>query len=298
MPVHLYETDELERLAPGRWRTPAATPTLPAQSVVPSWNLALPPGAALRARLELRRAGSWEPGVLVGVRGAALEPPPVLPPGLELAGDELRSPRVPIEAARLELEVDGAEAPRRAGLAFWPHFAALELPEDPVEPLLRQGRVRQHSLQSPESHRLCGPSSLTMALRHLVGPAEVLEVAAAVRCPWADIYGHWTYLAALAGERGLAAWVERGPGPARLARHLAQGRLVILSLQWREHELPGAPHASSDGHLVLAVGADHEGAWVMDPAFREAERQLARYDWQGLLRAWKSGAAVVLGPGP
>jgi hypothetical protein len=134
-----------------------------------------------------------------------------------------------------------------------------------------------------------------MAMEHFGISQGPLEVAAAVKDPWSGIYGHWSYLAAYAGECGLRSWVERGGGPVRLAEHLAKGRLVILSLQWQDHELPGAPLTSSEGHLVLAVGTETEGLWVMDPAFREEEKQLHLYPWQGILRAWKSGAAIVLG---
>ena len=141
-------------------------------------------------------------------------------------------------------------------------------------------------------------SPVSSFFRHFGQAADPLEVAADVQCPWQGIYGNWTQLAAVAGERGLAAWVERGGGPARLGQHLGLGRLVILSLRWAEHELPGAPIPSSDGHLVLAVGCGPDGVQVMDPAFRDPEVELVTYDWQGLLRAWKSGASVVLAPGP
>jgi hypothetical protein len=300
VPVHLFEASELEQVEdrPGVYRTPDVAPAdLPARSVVASWNHATTPATPLRVRVQVRRRGEWSPWLPVAVRGAAAEEsPPEYPEGLRLAGDEVVSDGPTLEAARVEVEVgEGEPAPRRVGASFWPRFAPVALPDDPVEPEVTVDRLAQYHQDTDETHRICGPCSLTMALRHFGQEAEVLEVMAAVRDPWAGIYGNWSYLAAYAGERGLAAWVERGGGPPRLGQVLEAGRLAILSLSWRDHELPGAPNPSSDGHLVLAVGAEEGGVVVLDPAFRDQEVQAVTYPWQGLLRAWKSGAMVVVG---
>jgi hypothetical protein len=294
--IHLFEAGELEQVEGNRWRTSVVRPDLPARSLVPSWNLALEPEQSLEIWGRMRRKGAWCEWSRIAIRGPlAKECCPILAPETELAADEWLSPGDTIEEAQIELRGGSGQPPRRLGLSFWPVFAPIALPEDPVEPLVTSGRVRQYQLASEEAGRLCGPSCLSMALRHFGLGRDPLEVAAAVRDPWAGIYGNWSLLAAYAGELGLASWVERGGGPVRLAHHLERGRLAILSFQWREHELTGAPLACSDGHLVLAVGCQSEGCWVMDPAFREEDRELHLYDWQSVLRAWKSGASVVLG---
>lgn len=297
--IHLFEASELESPSPGVWRTPPVSVDLPARSLVASWNHSLSPGQTLEVWARMQRRGEWSAWGRIGARGGgAAGLAPELPPGTTLEADEWVSDPVPLEAGQLELRGPEGDPPRRLGLATWPVFAPVALPEDPVDPLLREGRVLQYLLPTEESGRLCGPSCLTMALRHFGIPCDPMEVAAEVHDPWASIYGNWSLLAARAGELGLAAWVERGGGPVRLARHLAAGRLAILSLRWEEHELAGAPLPSSRGHLVLAVGCLPEGCLVMDPAFRDPDLQLHCYEWQGLLRAWKSGASVVIGPDP
>lgn len=300
MPIHLFEASELDvdPDRPGVYRTPEVAPDdLPARSVVASWNHATTSGMSLRARVQVRRRGEWSPWLPVAVRGAAgADPAPEYPEGLRLAGDEVISDGPTIEAARVEVEVgEGQPVPRRMGASFWPRFAPIALPDDPFEPEVVVERIAQHHQDTEEGHRICGPCSLTMALRHFGHDLEVREVMAGVRDPWAGIYGNWTLLAAFAGELGLSAWVERGGGPQRLGQVLQAGRLAILSLSWKDHELPGSAIPASDGHLVLAIGAEEGGVVVLDPAFRDLDVGTTVYPWQGLLRAWKSGAMVVVG---
>ncbi len=296
MPVHLFESSELIAQSPGMFRTPVMKPEVPCLKVVASWNQSLPLKGGVEVWIRVQQLGDWSPWLLLARRGMPVGEAPAYPEGLSLNGDEVCSATNPIEAAELEVRLDGeASAPRRLGLCFWPRFAKVALPEDEVLVDVTVPRVRQYLIPEIGS-RVCGPSSLSMALAHFGQEVSPTEVATAVYDPWFDIYGNWSHLAAYAAERGLAAWVERGGGPARLAEHFGKGRLVILSLQWTDHELPGAALPRSAGHLVLALGAQESGVVVLDPAFKDAKVVRTVYPWQGLLRAWKSGAAIVVGP--
>ncbi len=295
MGVHLFRDRELVATPEG-FATPRVVAGTPAKKVVFSWNATLEPGEGLEAEARVWVAGVESPWIRVGVRGAAASlAPPVCPPGLRLDADELVSCDDPIEA--VELRVRGpSRRPRRLGVTWWPSFERFEVPTREVRSACIPERIAQYHLDPERGGRVCGPSSLTMAFRALGVEIDPLEVAERAKDRWADIYGNWTYLAALAGELGFASWVERGGGPRRLQEHLERGRLAVVSLQWGPGELPEASSPSSAGHLVLAVGVDPEALSVLDPAFRDPGVQVLRYSWQSVLRAWKSGAMVVVGP--
>lgn len=303
MAVEMVREEELEREdrpdGSVAWTTPAFRPSLPARRVVPFWNVVRErEGPPVRAELKLTIRRDETPWMMVAGRGLAASDAELgpFPAGISLDGDELALDKGTLQAARLRVVcAPGLPAPSRAGVAFWPVFDAVALPQRPVKPAFTEGRIAQHA-QHPELGRhICGPSSLAMALGHFGHPVGAVDLALEVRDAWSELHGHWTNLAAAAGERGLVAFVERGGGPARLAEHLARGRLAILSLRWEDGELVGSAIPRSAGHLVLAVGADRDAGLFMDPAFKDPEIQVVRYDWQSVLRSWKSGAMVVVG---
>lgn len=296
--VHLFEAGELVEHPEGGYASPPVEASMPARSVVASWNTGATRPVEVFARFR-PRGGTPGPWMRIGYRGdGPLPPPGPFPPGTTLEGDELTVKDSPLPP--VELRVVAAQRPRRLGLAFWPVFDRIALPEGRSGTGNRPSRIAQYAVCATLGGRICGPSSLTMGLRALGIEADPAQVAAGAYDPWGDIYGNWSYLADEASRRGAAAWVERGGGPIRLAEHLARGRYAIVSLRWGPGELAGAPSAQTQGHLVLAVGATPEHLEVLDPAFRDPGVGVTAYPWQDVVRCWKSGAMVVLArePGP
>ena len=146
------------------------------------------------------------------------------------------------------------------------------------------------------SGRICGPTSLSMALAYNGVVLKTEEVAALAKDPAGDIaYGNWAYLAATAAELGLDADVRAFGSLDEVVRELAVGHLVILALQFKRGELPGAPISQTAGHLVLARGYDADGnIHVNDPAGHGPKDGQVRYARASLATAWKRGIGIVL----
>lgn len=167
-------------------------------------------------------------------------------------------------------------------------------------PVLR-GPFHSQKLQDATiAMRICGPTSLTMALGACGIERTPVEVARAAEDPGAAIaFGNWAYLAATAAEHGLGAEVLSMRDLDELARVLAAGRLAILSLSFGKGELTGSPMESTEGHLILARGFDEHGNVVVDdPAGRTEAEGRVSYRRAELARAWRRGIAIVLEPPP
>lgn len=146
------------------------------------------------------------------------------------------------------------------------------------------------------SARICGPTSLSMALafRGVELPTE--SVAALAKDPPGPIpYGNWAYLAATAAELGVASEVRAMDGLDDVVRELKAGNLVILALAFKKKTLSNAPISSTVGHLVLARGFDVDGnIFVNDPAGHGPADGQVRYRREELARAWRRGIGIVI----
>ncbi|MEB3223495.1 MAG: C39 family peptidase [Candidatus Sericytochromatia bacterium] len=173
---------------------------------------------------------------------------------------------------------------------------------------------RAQSLEKADrSYRVCGPTSAAMAL---AAHGVVLPTQDVARRCWDavnGIYGNWPFLAAAASdvlrgteahraaakgrEKAHAAWVAWPPDWKGVEDEVAAGRPCIVSIRFKEGELPGAPTASSAGHLILVTGFTAKGDPIaLDPAARRPEAGRIVYGRQALHRARHGGPVIVVHP--
>ena len=148
----------------------------------------------------------------------------------------------------------------------------------------------------PESARSwCSPTALAMLVRYHGIDADVAAVARGVFDSSYAGTGNWAFNAAYAGARGLRAAVAYLRGLDHVAAFVEAGLPVAISIAWRGKELPGAPLAHSEGHLVVVRGFEPHHVLVNDPA---QPGLTARYDRAALDRVFRGhgGVAYLVAP--
>jgi hypothetical protein len=146
----------------------------------------------------------------------------------------------------------------------------------------------------------CSPTSVAMIL---AGHGVNVTVPQAARGTFDRAYdgtGNWPFNAAYAGALGMRAFVTRLPSLAQAERYTAAGVPLAVSLGWKKGELPGAPLASSDGHLMVLVGFDAQGNPVLnDPAAATDAGVRRSYPRAAFERQWltySGGLSYVIAP--
>lgn len=146
----------------------------------------------------------------------------------------------------------------------------------------------------------CSPTSVSMVLAFWGKNVSVPEAAAGTLDRVYQGTGNWAFNAAYAGSLGFTAYATRFAGLADIERHIVAGLPVVLSLGWKEGELPGAPIPKSSGHLIVAVGFDARGNVVVnDPAGKSDAEVRRTYDRAALEKLWlthSGGTAYVIVP--
>jgi len=173
------------------------------------------------------------------------------------------------------------------------------------DPLWEQSGAVNEDEYEYWSWRLCGVACLRMALDFWWGVAppavrlaeECLAAGAYVRHPDGKLEGliHAPF-AAYAHERwGLLAEARSPLTAEEIAGHLAEGRLVMLSVHPSVRTLdPAPPHQG--GHLVLAVGVTEDALLIHNPSgFPDGSQDFAQVPWASLDRYF-AGRGIVLGP--
>jgi hypothetical protein len=109
-------------------------------------------------------------------------------------------------------------------------------------------------------------------------------------------YGNWTG-AALVLSRMLSRFhgVVSMPDISYLEHEVSQGRAPIVTLQWSEGELPGAPIPQSGGHLVVVRGFTPGGGIVVnDPAFTRAQGIRRVYPRHAFASCWAKKGNITI----
>jgi hypothetical protein len=148
----------------------------------------------------------------------------------------------------------------------------------------------------PQSARAwCSPTALAMLLRFHGVPAEVPAVANAVFDASYDGTGNWAFNVAYAGRCGLRGVVAYLRGLDHVAAFVDAGLPVAISIAWKEHELPGAALAHSEGHLIVVRGFERSAVLVNDPAHPAVA---TRYERAALDRVFREhgGVAYLVAP--
>ena len=146
--------------------------------------------------------------------------------------------------------------------------------------------------------RICSPTSLCMALNRLNQKIPLADVMEGVYDHAADIYGNWLFNMGFVGEiPGLEGYVRRFASLAELEEFVTDTSCVMASIAFEENELPGAPMAHTQGHLVLIQGWKNNQILVADPAAPSADSVCRAYNKTDFARAWlkrKQGISYIV----
>lgn len=107
--------------------------------------------------------------------------------------------------------------------------------------------------------------------------------------------GNWPFNVAYAGRFGLSGLVTRLRSAVELETLVRSGLPVIVSLSFKDHELPGSGY-STGGHIMVVTGFTGDGDVVAnDPAAAEVRRVYPRAAFENVwLRSSGSGGVVYL----
>jgi hypothetical protein len=147
-----------------------------------------------------------------------------------------------------------------------------------------------------EERGWCSPASLSMVNAYHGIERSVAETARAVLDRAYNGTGNWAFNTAFSGSLGLRACVAYLSNLDQAARFIERELPLVISYSWREGELPGAPLAHSDGHLVVLRGFTENGdCAVNDPA---APDVAVVYPRRALEAVWQrnDGVAYVVAP--
>lgn len=146
----------------------------------------------------------------------------------------------------------------------------------------------------------CSPTSVSMILgRHGI-QVSVPEAAKGMYDPVYDGTGNWPFNTAYAGEHGLKAFVTRLPDLNAAEAYIARGLPLALSAKWAKGELPQAPLAKTNGHLLVLIGFDASGNPIVhDPAASRSSQVRHTYPRQRFEQLWQAhngGLTYVIAP--
>lgn len=146
----------------------------------------------------------------------------------------------------------------------------------------------------------CSPTATAMVLGYWGHSVPVPE---AVEATYDHTYagtGNWAFNTAWAATYGLEAFVTRLGSLSQVEAWIAAGAPVVISLAFGAGQLPGAPIASSDGHLIVVRGFDSSGDVIVnDPAGRSDSDVRRVYDRRSLEALWlrsSRGTAYLIHP--
>jgi uncharacterized protein YvpB len=143
----------------------------------------------------------------------------------------------------------------------------------------------------------CSPTSTAMVLRYWGRSVPVPRAAARTYDHAYAGTGNWPFNTAYAASFGLDAYVTRMGSLAQVEEWISAGVPVIISIGFEEGELPGAPVAWSNGHIIVVRGFTRDGDVIVnDPAGSSDAKVRYVYDRAALQRAWRSssGGTVYL----
>jgi hypothetical protein len=171
--------------------------------------------------------------------------------------------------------------------------ALAAIPDIELEVPARSQMVEDPAIAS----KICSPTSISMALARAGIELPTASVAQGVYDHGAGIYGNWSFNMAYLGGLGLKARVDWFPSLAEVARELQAGNLVVASVAFGAGALPGAPIASTAGHLILIRGFTHrEGKLFVicnDPAAPDTGSVRREYPADRFDAAWKNVVYVI-----
>jgi hypothetical protein len=281
--------------------------------LAPSWNVVCPAGFGFAIELRVARdEGEWSPWLYFGDWG---EDPPRMSdphvtevPDAKVAIDVLESSELFHRAqyrigAASQPRAPGAVVVRRVALCFSRRVEsgaprAFEVPSAARQRLAVPFRSQKDET-AEIAGRICSPTSVAMVMSYRGVDVPTAEVAARVFDGAHDIYGNWTRAVQGAYSFGVPGYLARFSDWNEVARHIAAGQPLVISIAAKPGELGGAPYPQTDGHLLVLCGFDERGdVLVNDPAAATRELGQLTYRRDQLERVWlaRGGTSYVLLP--
>jgi uncharacterized protein YvpB len=148
--------------------------------------------------------------------------------------------------------------------------------------------------------RICSPSSIAMVLGYWGIKAKLDEISAKAYDNFADIYGNWILNSTVAGTKKTYSFVHRFNSINEAEKEILRGRPLIVSIAYEKGELPNSPIPKTKGHLVVIVGFDKKGNFIVnDPAANAAGGVRRTYNRKRFAKAWlknKNGVGYKIFP--
>ncbi|WP_034389093.1 peptidase C39 family protein [Deinococcus sp. YIM 77859] len=281
----------------------------PFNELIPSWNVTGPASSAVTVEVRVRRPdGRWTPYFGFGAWSAA---------GTRASARVTRTAEGAVNTDTLTLPFRAAAFQYRASLG--PGLQAQLLSFNTADTALKfrdQGKAGQPGawnkvLKVPGLSQMiypdggpiwCSPTSVSMILGFWNRPVRVPDAARATYDRTYAGFGNWPFNTAYAATQGLQALVTRLGSLRDAEAYIVQGLPLALSVRFQAGELPGAPLAWSNGHLLVLTGFDAQGNPVVnDPAAKSDAGVKRTYPRAVFERLWLNhagGMAYVMAPRP
>ncbi len=285
-------------------------------SAIASWNALTPPGTWLQVDVRARLGdGRWTRYYAMAVWASGLETISRHSVGgqddddAHIATDTLQLRTATGRAFQYRLTLFAADARSSPSVQSVSVVTSDSRHEPPGQALASDGHVWGTELSVPgRSQRVegstaagwCSPTATAMVLAYWGHDVAVPEAAAATYDYVYEGTGNWAFNTAWAATYGLEAFVARLASLVQVEMWIRAGAPVIISLAFGQGELPGAPIASSDGHLIVVRGFDPAGDVIVnDPAGRadgDVRRVYARDTLEALWLRSSGGTAYLIHP--
>lgn len=185
---------------------------------------------------------------------------------------------------RVAISTPPSREDRTAGHGF-ARAVTLDVPE-----------ISQYVAAFPDKRSWCTPASLAMLLGTWGLMRDVPRIATAIQDDAYGGTGNWAFAVAYAGRLGFVGAAAYLRAMRSLEGFVRTGIPVAASISWEAGELPGAPLATSDGHIVVVRGFDEVGDPVVnDPAQPEIRHVYPRAAFEA---CWldHGGVALLVAP--
>ncbi len=311
--VRLARTRSYDFFGEGNLRSSLDKAPFPFDQVVLSWNIALPEGTG--ARIELCAVGdggestAWYEMARLGKTPLPLE---------KLKKDDnggirddtlfLRKPweRLQYRVTLYTVLPHRTPTLRLMAVCYSDSKSRVAYEPQPApkthQPWMRSLPVPWRSQLWEEkciSGRICGPTSLAMALEYNGCKMPTADIAADAWDDGNTMFGNWPFLAQAAAKHGFKSWVFACQDYEPIKQEIAAGRPVVLSIRFAKGELTNAPFEATGGHLILCVGMTPNGDLICnDPGSRRSIFSHQVYRKEEMAKAWlnQGGYAICVIP--
>lgn len=203
--------------------------------------------------------------------------------------------------ARLHCHLSTVSSPEHYLLAvsIRPTQMKIEAAEGASHHRLALPPARSQMLENPRiAGGICSPISTAMALGSHRPAVDTGQIIRDCFDPSTRMYGSWPLAVRSAARIGCIGAVEVFSSWTPIMDCLRAGLPVVASIRFGAGELPGAPMASTAGHLVVVYGVTDEGVLVNDPAAPNHGTVSRSYPLIDFSRAWfrHRGAGYILCP--